>query len=380
MAGVKSFSVKDPFKALIGPDGQPLRVQQNFDRLSFTNNGRVSDVNSVIIAVAGSPNGDVIALDAAVQQALNSLQNDPHFNGYGARISASFAPAIKNNISELQRVLLEGLLIVLFVGSFIIAIRASFITVLSMVTVIALTIGFLYTIGYTLNVITLFALILGLSLIVDDTIIMVEAIDAARRRGSERTIIVQTAVGKVSRAMVAATTTAALSFAPFLFVGGILGSFIRAIPITIIASLLISLFVALVFIPFFARFTLLTRRQLLSRRHNEIAARLESGIARAITLPMLWAQHSRRRLTGLGLLAIVIGASFDAEDRRWGNPQAGPGREMSRHRRVLLQTTQFRASAGSPRSPGACCQPSSVPASPRADARPVRAHPGRSGP
>lgn len=310
VTGVKSFTVKDPFKALIGPDGKPLSVQQNFDRLSFINDGRVSGVKSVIIAVTAGPKNDVIALDAAVQQAINGLQKDPQFKDYGAHISASFAPAIKDNISELQRVLLEGLLIVLFVGSFIIAIRASLITVLSMVTVIALTIGFLYAIGYTLNVITLFALILGLSLIVDDTIIMVEAIDAARRRQSERAAIVQTAVRKVSRAMVAATTTAALSFAPFLFVGGVLGSFIRAIPVTIIASLIISLFVALVFIPFFARFTLLTSRQLQNRRHNEIAARLESAIARAIAAPMLWAQHSRKRLTSLGLIAILVGLSF----------------------------------------------------------------------
>ena len=48
-----------------------------------------------------------------------------------------------------------------------------------MITVITATLAIIYLFGYTLNVITLFALILGLSLIVDDTIIMVEAIDAA---------------------------------------------------------------------------------------------------------------------------------------------------------------------------------------------------------
>ncbi|MEO8105139.1 MAG: efflux RND transporter permease subunit [Candidatus Saccharibacteria bacterium] len=310
VTGVKLFSVKDPFKSLIGPDGQRAIIQQNFDRFSYRDTRGIENVNSVIIAVAGTPKNDVIALDAAVRQALNSVRQDPQFSGYGAQVSASFAPAIKDNIAELQRVLLEGLFIVLIVGSLIITIRASLITVLSMTTVIALTLGVLYSIGYTLNVITLFALILGLSLIVDDTIIMVEAIDAARRRQSDPTTIVKTAVRKVSRAMLAATVTASLSFAPFLFVGGVLGSFIRAIPITIITSLLISLFVALIFIPFFARFTLLTRRQLRGRQHNVVASRLESTIARGIARPMLWARYSRPRLWSLGLLAVLVGLGF----------------------------------------------------------------------
>lgn len=70
----------------------------------------------------------------------------------------------------------------LVIGSIVIAVRASVITVLSMVTVIFATLGVLELIGYTLNTISLFALILSLSLIVDDTIIVVEALDAQRKR------------------------------------------------------------------------------------------------------------------------------------------------------------------------------------------------------
>src|SRR6185436_4819191 len=146
--------------------------------------------------------------------ALTKLEQQPQFKGFKAEVSASFAPSIKDNIGELQRVLLEGLIAVLVVGSIVIAIRASIITVLSMITVLLITLGLLYVIGYSLNVITLFALILGLSLIVDDTIIMVEAIDAARKKEKDRRIVVKEATRKVSRAMVAATATAAACFAP----------------------------------------------------------------------------------------------------------------------------------------------------------------------
>jgi hypothetical protein len=67
----------------------------------------------------------------------------------------------------------------------------------------------------------LFALILSLALIVDDTIIMVEAIDAQRKRQRSGRKAVEEATSKVSRAMLSATFTAALSFAPLLFVSGI---------------------------------------------------------------------------------------------------------------------------------------------------------------
>ncbi|MDB5168944.1 MAG: hypothetical protein JWO41_300 [Candidatus Saccharibacteria bacterium] len=310
VAGVKAFSVKNPYAEVTLPDGSKTDVQQSFDRISYLEAGKYTDANSVLITVQADGSSDAIKLDANVQKALDKLASNQQLGGYGTRISASFAPSIKDNISELQRVLLEGLVIVLIVGSLVIAVRASLITVLSMLTVIALTIGLLYLLGYTLNVITLFALILGLSLIVDDTTIMVEAIDAGRRHGSDRGEIVRKAARKVSRAMVAATTTAALSFSPFLFVGGILGSFIRAIPVTIISSLVISLLVALIFIPFFARFTLLTPKQLKNRKHNELAAKLEAKIAATIARPMLWAQHSRKRLSSLGILGVIVGLGF----------------------------------------------------------------------
>ncbi len=238
------------------------------------------------------------------------MESEDTFAGYKAEVSASFAPAIEENLSELQRVLLEGLIAVLIVGSIVIAVRASLITVVSMVTVLLATLGFLYLIGYTLNVITLFALILALALIVDDTIIMVEAIDAARHHHKERRKAVAEATRKVSRAMLAATLTAALSFVPLLFVGGVLGSFIKAIPVTIIAALLLSLFVALIFIPFLARGLLLGKKQMGAKGVTEVAAGFEAKVANFFAGPMLWARNSRKKLFMVGSTAVLIGVGF----------------------------------------------------------------------
>lgn len=311
LSNVKSVFVKNPFETVTNPaTGQAITVQHNFDRFGTRQNSRTTFYNSVIIGLAGVKHVDVIKLDKQVREALAKLQTQPQFRGYSAHISASFAPNIKDNISELQRVLLEGLLAILVVGSLVIAIRASLITVISMITVLVSTLGLLYVIGYSLNVITLFALILGLALIVDDTIIMVEAIDAARRRQTEPRQAVQAATRRISRAMVAATATASLSFAPLLFVSGILGSFIRAIPITIISALIISLLVALVFIPFFSRFLLLGKKQMRAKGVKELTAGLESKVAAFIAAPMLWARSSKKRLFSIGIIALVIGFGF----------------------------------------------------------------------
>ncbi len=311
LPNVQSVFVKQPLVQATDPaTGKSVTIQRSFDRYGTREGSNTEFYDSVIIGVAANKGADVIKLDKEIESALKELEEQPDFKGYEAEVSASFAPSIKDNLSELQRVLLEGLLAILVVGSIVIAIRASIITVVSMVTVLLSTLGFLYVIGYTLNVITLFALILGLALIVDDTIIMVEAIDAARRHHKDRRQIILEATRKISRAMVAATATAALSFTPLLFVGGILGSFIRAIPITLVAALIISLFVALIFIPFFSRFLLLGKKQLGDQGVKEIAAGFESRLAHAITRPMIWARHSRRRLSTVIVTAVIVGIGF----------------------------------------------------------------------
>ena len=308
--GVEAVSLIDPFLTGSDESGAIATTQTKFDRYGERANGQNSFYHSVSVGVMQPDGTDVIKVDEQLRKAVDEYNMTASNNGFKAVVSASYATDIKSQISELQKALLEGLLAVLIIGSIVIAIRASLITVLSMLTVLAATIAMLFLVGYSLNTITLFSLILCLGLIVDDTIIMVEAIDAQRRRRKDPRETVEVATRKVSRAMVAATSTAALSFAPLLFVGGILGGFIRAIPVTVITALVVSLLVALVFIPFFARYLLLGKKQMGPKNVNEPAARYEARIAAFIGKPMLWARHSRKKLMGVGLTAVAIGFLF----------------------------------------------------------------------
>lgn len=308
---VHDASIISPFEAATNPlTGQKELNQKSFDRFGQRENNDNRFYTSAVIGVKAEPDADNLELDKQVRGAVDQLNSMPQFHGYHATVSASYAPQINEQIDTLQNSLLEGLLAVLIVGSIVIAIRASIITVLSMVTVLAIVNGLLYLFNYSLNTITLFALILALSLIVDDTIIMVEALDAQRRRQKEASAAVSEANRRVSRAMLAATSTSVLSFAPLLFVSGILGGFIRAIPVTIIMALLTSLVVALVFIPMFARFLLLGRKQMGKRHVHEISSGIEARIARFISGPMLWAKGSSKKLISVGVIAVIIGLGF----------------------------------------------------------------------
>lgn len=313
LSSITRVSVIDPFVEGTDPlSGMAVTSQKLFDRYGERNaSGQNKFYDSVSVGYTQKSGTDVIKLDDKLKEALTSYNNEHKDSPYVAVISATYANDIKDQIGGLQQSLLEGLGAVLIIGSLVIAVRAAFITVLAMLTVLTITLGVLYVAGYTLNTITLFSLVLCLGLIVDDTIIMVEAIDAQRRRKRDPREAVQVATRKVSRAMVAATSTAVLSFAPLLFVSGILGSFIRAIPVTVITSLITSLLVALIFIPLFARYLLLGKKQMGPKGDvSEPAARVEDKVAAFVGKPMLWARDSKKKLVSVGLVAVLIGLGF----------------------------------------------------------------------
>lgn len=308
---VASTKVINPFFEGTNPEtGQLQKIQTSFDRYGERVNGQTVFHKDVVIGLKAKDGADAVKLYKQVTTELNNLNKSSQFSGYTATSTAAFAPQIEQEINELQRTLLEGLLAVLIIGTLLISLRASILIVLSLATVIATTLVVLYLIGYTLNVITLFSIILGLALIVDDTIIMTEALDVERRRQKNVKDTIKAATNKVSLAMLAATTTAILAFTPIIFIGGILGSFIRPIPITIISSLVISLFVALIVIPFLAKRLLLSRKHIGVKADVPPTVRAQEAFAHKLTASLRWAKNSRKRLWINGTVALIVGFGF----------------------------------------------------------------------
>jgi multidrug efflux pump subunit AcrB len=133
-------SVVDPFVRGIDPDtGRPGISQSSFDAYGVRQDGQTKFYKSVSIGVKGQPGFDVLELDQQVLDAISQLNGSPQFSGFEAARTFSTAPSINEQVSGLQGSLLEGLLAVLVVSAILIALRASIVTVSSMILVVTAT-------------------------------------------------------------------------------------------------------------------------------------------------------------------------------------------------------------------------------------------------
>ncbi len=222
-----------------------------FARVAFAETGRYEE--AITIGVIREPSSDLDILGFSDE--INGLLEDESVlaDGYSAAVTADFATDIRSQISNLTGSLLTGLLAVALVSLLLIGWRVAIITAGFMATVILASLAGLWFLGYSLNTITLFGLILTLGLLVDDAIVISESLDANRKESKDPIGVVRAALNRVGSASLAGTITTVLVFAPMLFVSGVLGEFIRAIPATVILTLIGSFIFSVVFIPAIAK-------------------------------------------------------------------------------------------------------------------------------
>ena len=103
--------------------------------------------------------------------------------------------------------------------------------------------------GLTINIVVLFSLIMAVGMLVDGTIVVVELADRRMAEGHPRRRAYAMAARRMAWPIIAATATTLAAFMPLLFWPGIVGEFMKYLPITLIATLAASLFMALIFIP-----------------------------------------------------------------------------------------------------------------------------------
>ena len=282
--------------------GEVSQQQVFFNQIGVRENGELEFFPSITVGVVKSEDIDIVEMSEVVQESLDEQSTQADNQGYGMIIGADFAEVIQNDISNLVRNLSTGILAVVAVTLLLISLRASLITAVFMVSVVLVTMFALLLLGYTLNVITLFALVLTLGLFVDDATIMVEAIDAERGKLKDRRSIIKAAAKKVASASFAGTLTTVLVFAPLVFIGGILGTFIRVMPITIIVALFISYAMSLLLVPLMARFTIL--RNLAAKRFGFNLMWLEHKLSQLLADSIRWLK-TRPVLGGIWASAML---------------------------------------------------------------------------
>ncbi len=272
---IASAQVEEIFDSGVNPaTGEPVTLEVGFNQL--TGDDGVFRP-SIAIGVKANDGVDSLAIRDATDEAL-AVASGNLPEGFEAVVAIDFATLVRQQISSLQGNVLTGIAVVAVIALLWISWRASIVTALFILTVLCASVGGLYLVGISLNTISLFALILALGLFVDDAIVITEAIDAFRSDGEDDLSVIRRAINRVGSASVSGTLTTVLVFAPMLLIGGILGGFIRILPITVILSLLLSLFLSLIFIPVASRFLVLP-----APRANGPLNRAEAAVARRVS-------------------------------------------------------------------------------------------------
>ncbi len=161
---------------------------------------------------------------------------------------------IRNMVADLENNILSGLVLVVVVILFALGIRNAVLVSLSIPFSMFLSFIVLQAMGITLNMVVLFSLTLALGMLVDNAIVIVENIYRYMEQGVTRVKAAMKATSEVAWPVIGSTVTTLAAFSPMLFWGGIMGEFMKYLPLTLIITLSSSLFVALVINPALAAF------------------------------------------------------------------------------------------------------------------------------
>ena len=158
----------------------------------------------------------------------------------------------RNTLEELNNTIIIGFILVTIVLMFFMGFTNAFFVGLSVPLSIFVAYMILPGLGYTMNMMVMFAFIFALGIVVDDAIVVIENTHRLHKLNPDINIAAKKAAGEVFMPILAGTLTTLAPFFPLAFWPGIVGQFMHYLPVTLIITLFASLFVAYVFNPVFA--------------------------------------------------------------------------------------------------------------------------------
>ncbi|HEY0441310.1 MAG TPA: efflux RND transporter permease subunit, partial [Xanthobacteraceae bacterium] len=226
--------------------GDVAQVKPTFkDATSIT---RVNGKPAMTIEVSKRTGANLIETVDGVKQVVEKLKATwPE--GVNAAYTQDKSKVIRQMLADLQNSVATGVLLVIVIMLFALGYRASlFIGIAIPASFLAGVLG-LQLAGLTVNIVVLFSLILAVGMLVDDAIIVSEFAERRMAEGMPPKEAYSLAAKRMSGPVIAATATRVAAFSPLLFWPGIVGEFMKYLPITLIATLSASLVVALFFTP-----------------------------------------------------------------------------------------------------------------------------------
>ncbi len=251
---------------------------------------RINGRESVEVAVYKEGGTNTVTVSDAVRQSLEALgerlrQVDPRLE---LTVITDQARYIRQSVKEVLRTALYGgLLAILVLFFFLRSWKTTLIIGIAIPISVVATFFFMFVSGISLNIMSLGGLTLGIGLLVDNSIVVLEAIQRRRDGGLDDAEAARQGTAEVARAVIASTLTTICVFVPIVFVEGIAGQLFGDQALTVTYSLVVSLVVALTLIPMLA-----------SRRFTPAETREEAA---AIPERSGWGERLNRALFGMAV-------------------------------------------------------------------------------
>ena len=205
---------------------------------------------AVTIAIAKQPGSNAADITRAVSRRIEALRGTVIPDGIEVEITRDYGQTATDKAQKLIQKLVFATLSVVLLVLFALGRREAIVVGTAVVLTLALTLAASYFLGFTINRVSLFALIFSIGILVDDAIVVVENIHRHMALGGKSLAeAIPPAVDEVGGPTILATFTVIAALLPMAFVSGLMGPYMRPIPINASVGMLISLAVALIVTP-----------------------------------------------------------------------------------------------------------------------------------
>ncbi len=217
---------------------------------SFATEGGKPVVSVKVIKKSGE---NLINADEKIRLILEDAKKKKFPSSLNIVITDNQADDMKKQISNLENSIISGVILVVVVLFFFLGLRNAIFV--GMAIPLSMLLGFLVLgmLGFSVNIVVLFGLILALGMLVDNAIVVIENIYRLMEQGYSPVKAAKEGVGEVAIPIITSTMTTLAAFIPLAFWGGLMGEFMKYLPITLIIVLTSSLFVGLVINPVIAK-------------------------------------------------------------------------------------------------------------------------------
>ncbi|TAN71857.1 MAG: efflux RND transporter permease subunit [Methylobacter sp.] len=241
-----------PTVGVIQP-AHPIRIR-DFAKVERTqepafNIVTANGVNAVLLNVYSQPDGSTLDIARQLKQELESLKQALP-SGMQATVFYDQSLLVGDSIQSVWEAIFLGLMLsIVILYVFLKNWGATLIAAMVIPATVLITLLMLRVMGLSFNLMTLGGIAAAIGLIIDDAIVVVEAVHSKISSGMKRLDAVQQALADIFRPLLASTLTPVVVFIPLAFLDGVAGVFFRALALTMVVSLLTSLVLAVTLIP-----------------------------------------------------------------------------------------------------------------------------------